>query len=211
VHRKTYALVVLNFLLGAVGLHVATTALYHAGKIPEYCRGSVVRCIADLFRPHWAEDSWGPMLTALQNFRILPHVPIYQSTFFAMHVKFQYALATLLPFWALEQAGVARDGAIGLVNALSYLVVLATIAASIAVAVGTAERKLSPMAWGTVALLCLGFYPVMWAYQIGQIQLFGNLIFCLAFYLFLGEQEWQAGLLVGALVLMKPQFGLVVI
>jgi alpha-1,2-mannosyltransferase len=220
--RKLLQVAVANFLIASLGLHLVTTALYAAGRLPDYCRGSVIRCIADLFRRHWAEDSWGPMLAALHNFRVHPQDSIYQSTFFDQQNNslylgpshlFQYPLSTLLPFWCLQRFGLSDAAIMSLVHILSWFSVIATAACAIAIAFRTLDRNHQALRPGSrimlalaVLLISISFYPVMWAYEIGQIQVFGNVLFCLAYYFLLGKQDRTAGILVGLLALMKPQF-----
>jgi alpha-1,2-mannosyltransferase len=225
--RKLLQVAGANFIVASLGVHFITTALYNAGRLPDYCRGSVIRCIVDLFRRHWAEDSWGPMLAALRNLRAAPRASVYQSTFFDPQNNFlylgpshlfQYPLSTLLPFWCLQRFGMSDPAIMSLIHVLSWLSVLATAACAVAIAFRTLEINNKVLRPGTrfvlaaaVLLISITFYPVMWAYQIGQIQVFGNILLCLIFYFLLSGQEQPAGILLGLLALMKPQFLLLLV
>src|SRR5262249_50338521 len=59
-----------------------------------------------------------------------------------------------------------------------------------------------------VAGLTLTFYPIVKAYTLGQIQVWINGMFALAFLCWVVERRALAGFLMGIVCLIKPQYGL---
>jgi hypothetical protein len=202
-------IVTANALIAGVGLHLLSSYLFAIGRIPESCRGTVLRCVRDLFRNHWADDSWGPMLAAVRTFQENPSGSIYQVTFFGRPhwIKFQYPLPALLPLWTLQRLGLENSTIHLVLEILSWAAVMATAACVVAIALKTARGGASRPLLVSIALVAsFSFYPVLWAYQIGQIQVFGNLIFAIAFYCWLTNRDSAAGVATGILAIMKPQF-----
>lgn len=57
----------------------------------------------------------------------------------------------------------------------------------------------------------LFFYPVMMGYHLGQLQVWINMLFALACLAWIGNRQVLAGVLIGLVCLLKPQFGLFVL
>ncbi len=208
--------VIADFLLAGVLLQKISTRLYLLKKIPEYCNGTVVHSLHDLFTFFQGQDSWWPMLYAL---RFL-HAPagIYQTVFFDRHVKFQYPLTSLPPLWLLDRMGMGEPRILILLKVMSGLAVMATVAVALLIAFRSAERRDpnigSRSKWMLAAvtiLVSLTFYPVIKAYALGQIQVFINLLFAIAFLCWMQRRERATGALIGLITLIKPQYALILL
>ncbi len=160
-------------------------------------------------------DSWDPMIMAYHWLRGTHQGTIYQQIFFAEHVKFQYPPTALLPVAAIDFLGIAPSAE--LLNVIGRLSVVLIAAANAALAVALAARTgIAPAgAMGRLALMAavtglatVMFYPVMRAYNIGQIQTLIDAAFALACLCWLLGQRFGTGVLIGAICLLKPQLGL---
>ena len=163
------------------------------------------------------QDSWGPMASAYDWYKSRQAGTIYQEIFFGQHVKFQYSPTSLLPFALADRLGV--DFSLSRFNAIGWLSVVIEMAAVAALAMISGKRAGvlgdSPVAAAAsavvAALACFVFYPVLKAYGLGQIQTWINAAFALACLCWITERKAAAGVLVGAICLLKPQFGLFLI
>ena len=165
----------------------------------------------------WA-DSWDPMLAALNWLEGPQQGTLYQAIFFQQHIKFQYPPTSLLPLALMRAAGVPLTP--DLLNVIGWVWIVVTALAMAAFAVTLAERggiagkgdMLIRAAVGGMAIVAtLTFYPIMLAYTIGQVQTWINAIFILACLAWVQERRGTAGVLIGAICLLKPQFGLFLI
>ena len=164
-------------------------------------------------------DSWHPMSTALELFLVTPGIELYQSVFFDQQIKFQYPPTTLLPLMVLDSLGVE----LGLQGELFHASLFASIGG---VAVVTTMLALSfrrspalesfmtrPRAplylGGGVVVGTLTFYPIMTAYQLGQIQLVIDLAVCVALWAWMSGRKGAAGAAMAVAALIKPHYALV--
>ena len=156
-----------------------------------------------------ADDSWAPMRAALDLFGTPAFDRLYESLFFERHVKLQYPPSSLLPVELLDMMGAGSPRALNLINAGLFLLnaVLAGILADALLA-----RRLALGGAGRFLVAAMGaastvvFYPVVRALQLGQAQIWLDVLFtaaCLA--LVKGRPGW-AGVAMGFAVLIKPQF-----
>lgn len=171
-----------------------------------------------LFRGRQGDDSWRPMLRALDAFEA--RQPIYQTIFFQQHDKFQYPLTSLLPLYGLRLAHWSDAGILSLMNLLTWIAFWLTIAITVRILIVTArlhglkEQVSRPRVYvvalaGAFCGLC--FYPLLKNYVLGQAQTFISLSFAAAVYLWLTGRYKSAGALVGLICLIKPQFSLFLI
>jgi hypothetical protein len=162
----------------------------------------------------WA-DSWDPMIAALDWLQ-KPHAgKLYESIFFQQQIKFQYPPTSLLPLAVMRAAGVPLSP--DLLNVVGWVWIVATALALAGFAVVLAERSgvaakgdvlTRALAAGMAVVATLTFYPVMLAYTIGQVQVWINALFIFACLAWVLERRGAAGMLIGAICLLKPQFGL---
>lgn len=180
-------------------------------------------------------DSWGPMFAAWNRLQAHHGGVLYADTLALDNCKFQYPPASLLvlellppppsgQFVCSRDADLLRaveDGAWSIkpaVDAAALLAVLATIAASAWIllsAVRPADGGLR-MTWQQGMLLgalCLGaglvFHPLIWGYELGQVQVFINLSIALAVLAAMRKQPVLAGALLGLCCLFKPQYAVI--
>ena len=201
--------VCLNILLGA-----ATYLLLLFGWLPRGVMSNSLTLLGIYFlRGKQGTDSWGPMFEALRAHAA--HLPIYDTVFFANHTKFQYPLTSLLPLYALHSIGISEESLLKLLNAASWFAVWGTVAFACLILLRSA-RTFGPVQVphastrrrlvlsGIVAGLL--FFPVTWAYNLGQIQVFLSLAFAAAIYCWMSGREKWSGVLVACLILLKPQY-----
>ena len=167
--------------------------------------------------PSNALDSWLPMYAALEHLRERGE-GLYQSVFFESSIKFQYAPTSLLFVELPDLFWPANFGWV--MNAVGWLAVVMTAFGVFMILRHYVERLVAPR-WSdartTVLLLVisaaatLAFYPVIHAWNLGQLQVFINLICTWALYSYLRGQSSLAGVAIAVAVLMKPQLGLFLI
>ena len=157
-----------------------------------------------------AGDSWDVMIDAYRWLQAHPGGRIYEQLFFVEHTKFQYPLTSLLPFALLSAAGV-QVGQVGLNAASQIAVALDVLVAGWMTFRLAQATPLRDARWPLAiafALATLLFYPLMRALELGQIQTGIDLLFALAACAWLGGRRALAGVLIGLICLLKPQFSL---
>jgi len=136
--------------------------------------------------------------------------PIYDTLFFEQNVKFQYPLTSLLPLIALQKMGLSEDRFLGLVGAFSWLAVLAAVGIGVAIFFKLRGRT-GLVAGLSIFIAGVSFYPHVKGYALGQIQTFLTMFFVIACYCWLRGKEAAAGVLLGLMALVKPQYAVVLI
>lgn len=159
------------------------------------------------------EDSWGAMGLAYE-WLITNNGLLYQEILFNQAIKFQYPPTSLLLFAAASAGDVTEPEET--FNYIGRGFVLVDIMAVAALALLYARRiKLSAgqqvLLAAIAAFACLTFYPVLKAYALGQIQTWINAWFALACLCWATDRKAAAGILIGAICLIKPQFSLFLI
>ncbi len=170
------------------------------------------------------DDSWNVMARALEWLRGSDdRGRLYQEIFFEQGHKFQYAPTSLLFYELIEALGAEPTTA--LMNEINRVVLGLTAAALGALAwvltspgteggerMQAADIALSRAGAAFLAVLAtLVFYPITYAYEVGQIQLWIVFLFVVAAICWKLEQKWVAGVFLGVACLIKPQFGLFLI
>ena len=167
--------------------------------------------------PNKLADSWIPMRDAYEWFHRTHASGMYQEIFFRQHVKFQYPPSSLLLFLAARVAHIQLTA-----TRLNYLSVAFAILECVALGLivyvsipATFQASLPKSARiglsVLVAILSLTFFPLQVAVDLGQIQAWLNTFFVLACLCWLRNRRFAAGVLVGLICLVKPQFGLFLI
>ncbi len=168
----------------------------------------IVKAVKDINKARsLGEDSWYPMIHALDFMRGPNPDQVYQTLFFSQHVKFQYPPSGVLFLDLLQGLGVRSSADCNALNA-GLMIVAGLALAAIAV------RTLGPLRFlgiripvGPLAfLVTLRFYPNEDAFYLGQVQVWLNLLFVLSCLALLFERRFIAGCLIGAAALVKPQF-----
>ncbi len=200
--------------------------LFMAGDTLKDSFRSTAASSVFLMQKNVGTDSWKPMIQAYRLKVDHPGSDMY-SIFFTDHVKFQYPPTSLI-FFHLIPASFTKvvNGALGqpLLDGLSWLtriaILLTVIYSTIILEISFNRSRLQSPAkpeWaaGYRALLCLAlgltYFPLMFGYELGQIQVFINALVALAVLSNLKGQDFRAGLCLGACCLMKPQYGVLVL
>lgn len=168
------------------------------------------------------DDSWKTMFKALEYLHSNHEVSLYSQLFFNDRLKFQYPLTSLLPLQFLEQFTSQYQAQLDILKFLSWLAVIVTaIFTSKIFNISSSHfssYKFSQLSRldilvrsFTILSLCFMFYPLIKAYTLGQIQVFINCFFAIAAWFWIKRKEHLAGILIGLVILIKPQYLLIAI
>jgi hypothetical protein len=164
------------------------------------------------------DDSWNPMLRAIRCAGEERGGRLYRKVFFEERIKFQYPPSALLALYPTLHSGLSSAAALrGL--SLVFLYANAWFAFLIFAhqvgwrglpedASAAWNRALAALVW---LVLELTFYPVVKAYTLGQIQVWINAGFALLLWCWLRGWKGAAGLLLGAVCLIKPHYGIILL
>jgi hypothetical protein len=161
-----------------------------------------------------AHDSWAAMTRALETVHGPASDDLYQALFFQAGVKFQYSPTSLLTLDALSAVMPLSNIALNILNAGFYLLnaVLLGAVAFTAFSRADAGSGLSPRIAAALGFAsAFAFFPLLRAFEIGQIQIWLDTGITAACLLFLLDRRFLAGMIVAAIVAIKPQFGLLLL
>ncbi len=173
----------------------------------------------------YRHDSWIPMMTAVWCLRLFPDCPLYDTLFFGFKMKFQYPPTALLAMYpcSLRQGQVPpQSGGVGwleVLNAISWVLVFAT-AACVADLLrrlpgsgpGAPESRADRVVRAAAgAALVLTYFPVVYSFGLGQIQVWLNASFAATLWCWVTGRRAAAGVLVGLSCLIKPQSGVLLL
>lgn len=153
-------------------------------------------------------DSWLPMLKSLDYFHAHPSEPIYYAHLYDTLI---YPLASLLPLAALEKLGLSEPAILRILVITSWLAVLGVAAVSLWMGQRLLRRRGAALDWQSilaVTLACLGCYPLIKGYALGNAQTFLSLLFVVLLLLWTTGRERSAGVVAALLAFVKPQYGL---
>jgi hypothetical protein len=139
---------------------------------------------------------------------------LYQALFFQSGVKFQYSPASLLPLEAMSAVMPLSNVTLNVVNGLVYLLnaVLLGCLAYTAFARSGADAPVSPRIAAALGFAsAFAFFPLLRAFELGQIQLWIDAGITAACLLFLIDRKLFAGMILAALAAIKPQLGLLLL
>ena len=156
-------------------------------------------------------DSWGPMMKSLDYFQAHPHLPIYDAPLYDTLI---YSLGSLLPLLALRKLGLADAAMLRVLTIASWLAVAGVAVVSLALARTLLHRRgkrLDAVSSVAVLLACLGCYPLMKGYALGNAQTFLSFGFTLLLLLWTKGHERSAGVLGALLAFVKPQYALLLV
>jgi len=162
------------------------------------------------------------MFQALEYLQSNHEILIYSQLFFKDGVKFQYPLTSLLPLFLLKQFTSDYHTQLYTLNFLSWIAIITTAIFAVRIfnlnlnsffAKPSSEKFRLDVFIRTVLLLllCFMFYPLVKAHSLGQIQVFINCFFTLSVWFWLKRQEHISGILIGLMILIKPQYVLIAI
>jgi alpha-1,2-mannosyltransferase len=210
-------LVVLAMALPVIGVLSYLITLAIDGRTAVNPLITTLGAFAHIVAPTTNGDSWGYMITALEFVREHPGAPLYDTIFFSLHQKFQYAPTSLLWLEGVAQiipvtpANLNRLNAVAFVlNALGCLLLFARVAPN-----SPLWAHAWPITRVCTALLVLAlpfvFWPTLIAFSFGQIQLWIDLLFTLALLFWLQNRRLISGIAIGLACTIKPQLGLLVL
>ena len=185
--------------------------------LPEWLIDSNAVLLRRLLTVKQGHDSWAPMHDALYFWQTHPGSLIYRQVFFLGHTKFQYPLSSLLAFLLLDKAGLTYHQICIALGIIDWTALCAVAVLCVAIARESRTPAGCPTArldYPTIAAILLGsllFYPLLKGCVIGQIQTLLTLAFTAAFYCWLRGKERTAGVLIGLMILCKPQFSLLLL
>ncbi len=166
-----------------------------------------------------ADDSMRTMYPAIRFLVADRRAQVYRRIFFQDHIKFQYSAASLLPYYALARSGVSSHALFRISRLCTWIAVWGMVLLTVAIVLRV--LRLNPwkrQVWRSnlllivaVGLAVLFFGPVVFAFDLGQIQTLLTLGITAAFYCWMTGRERTAGALLGVMVLVKPQYGLFVL
>jgi hypothetical protein len=212
------------FVFAAANIILVTLLLLGPLGVP--LRETVLHFTAQFFTMSEEGDSWRPMAHAYQHARSGRPEALYDEIFFQRRKRFQYPPSALLVTAVLKRVG--PDGAYteraqyrpaGAARLFSWLFMLMTAAAVAAVylrslAAHQPQERLRH-AWLQASLLSglltVTFYPLVASYHFGQIQTWLNGLFALLCWAWMARAATLAGVLAGALALIKPQYALLLV
>ncbi|HSH03822.1 MAG TPA: glycosyltransferase family 87 protein [Anaerolineae bacterium] len=163
-------------------------------------------------------DSWAPMGDAYRLSQDEPDALLYSIIFFERQTKFQYPPTSLLvqkvmDWWQPEGWPWTKQ-----LNQVSWWLVGGTVLVVAGIFVvrwrqGAVAKEQMVVWWvlPAVMLMAVSFYPMLRAFRLGQIQVWINFLAAVLVLAWLWRAEFVAGIVVGLICLMKPQYGLIYI
>lgn len=166
------------------------------------------------FRLIMGTDSLSGMFPALHMLESNPQTPLYETLFFENRVKFQYPLTSLLPYYELKRFGVDDWDLYHLSKAISYGCVFGTIFLTVLIALRflpnnppeKPRRREIILVAIPVVIGSLIFFPLMSGAVLGQIQTVLTFGFTIALFCWISGYEVAAGIILGLMALVKPQY-----
>ncbi len=198
-------------------IHYAASAKYNESTLDHTWK---------VLKGEGSDDSWGAMRLALDQFEKSPGAPIYSKIFFNDGERFQYPPSSLFALKALDLFGRENvrteedmpEDALYANDIAGWIFIVLTVAATAAILELQLAERFGPRAAAfralriaTVAGLTLTFYPIVKAYSLGQIQVWINALLAAALLSWMLGRKAVSGVLIGALCLLKPHYGLFVL
>lgn len=173
-------------------------------------------------------DSWRPMRSALEHLQAHPDEDLYFGILDENRGKFQYPPSALAAYTAMNATrGLLRlpdnevslrlvTGAVGgifvvLCAWFAGLILFSGMKAAGGRLEGGGGRWDRPVLWATAAVSTLTFYPVIRAYELGQIQVWINAMLAVLVWFWMTDRKTGAGVLTGLICLIKPHYGLLLL
>ena len=157
------------------------------------------------------DDSWDPMDRALKYLMSGDSRErfVYQHIFFDQGTRFQYPLTSLLLPYALLKT---TNTYIPILMDITWAMLVLNIFFVVLIFrhVNPPMNRLDAFVGsGAIVLLSFLFYPLVKAYNLGQIQVWSNALFAGLFYCWMRGWQAPSGVLLALICLIKPQFVLV--
>jgi alpha-1,2-mannosyltransferase len=200
-HDRRLLIFVLASLLLANVVQWAICRALHLGN-----PGSMIPDLKDFLHLRQWTDSWLPMMKSLDYFRDHPGLPIYDAKLYDTLI---YSLASELPLVAMRKLGMSDATMLRTLAIGSWLAVWGVAAVSLAMGRWLLRRRGAELTWPAVVavvLACLGCYPLLKGYSLGNAQTFLSFGFAVVLLLWTTGRERSAGVVVALLTAVKPQF-----
>lgn len=173
--------------------------------------GGIKTFLLDFMHVRQWTDSWLPMLKSLDYFAAHPTEPIYYAHLYDTLI---YPLASLLPLVVLRKLGISEPAVLHVLAIASWLAVLGVAAVSLCMGDRLLRRRNVSIDWQSivaVTLACLGCYPLIKGYALGNAQTFLSFLFTVLLLLWATGRERAGGVIAALLAFVKPQYGLLLI
>ncbi|WP_158942193.1 glycosyltransferase family 87 protein [Granulicella sp. S190] len=173
--------------------------------------GAIKVELADLLHVRQWTDSWLPMMKSLDYFEANPTKPIYAAPLYDTLI---YSLASELPLVALRRLGVGDAAMLRLLALVSWLAVAGVAVVSLAMGRRLLRRRGVELDWATilaVVLACVGCYPLIKGYALGNAQTLLSFGFTLMLFLWTAGREREAAVVAAMLAFVKPQYVLLLV
>lgn len=192
---------------GVLAMSFLLNAVIELALAPPWNQ-TVLTPVLSFVQGHMGSDSWGPMDVALWHIDSRDPRLLYDAVLFQQGVKFQYPPTALL----VRDVLLHSLGASALPQALNVItwvaVAVTALVAGVLLAWGSAgRRRATLMLLGSAATLT--FYPVVKAYELGQIQAWISALAAVILWAWIRGRRGLAGVLLGLICLIKPHFALV--
>jgi alpha-1,2-mannosyltransferase len=205
-HGKRLLLFVVCSLLLANAVQWGLCRVLHLGN-----PGTLKVEFADFLHVRQWTDSWLPMMKSLDYFDANPTKPIYAAPLYDTLI---YSLASELPLVALRRLGVGDAAMLRLLALFSWLCVVGVAAVSLAMGRRLLRMRGAELTWPTVVaviLACLGCYPLLKGYSLGNAQTMLSFGFAVMLSLWTAGREREAGVVAALLAFVKPQYVLLLV
>ncbi|HZQ42662.1 MAG TPA: glycosyltransferase family 87 protein [Acidobacteriaceae bacterium] len=197
----------LTFVLGSLFLaNVAQWAVCRVAGLGN--PGGIKQYFLQFVHVRQWTDSWLPMLKSLDYFAAHPKEPIYYAHLYDTLI---YPLASLLPLVALRNLGLSEPAILKILAITSWLAVLGVGGVSLWMGQRLLRRRGVSIDWKSIVavmLACIGCYPLIKGYALGNAQTFLSLLFAVLLLLWTEGRERSAGVVAALLAFVKPQYGL---
>ncbi|WP_158927980.1 glycosyltransferase 87 family protein [Acidisphaera sp. S103] len=175
--------------------------------------------LASMLHSSIRPDSRGPMLQALHVLHGPDRDALYQVLFFTGHVRFQYPPTSLVSLDLLSALGITSFRALNAINLVVYLLNAGAAGFLMWLLFGGRDRIAGRSGPGlhSGSMVAIGFvtaftfYPDVRAAVLGQIRVWIDLLFTSAVIAWLLGRRFLAGILIGLVCTIKPQFGLLLL
>jgi alpha-1,2-mannosyltransferase len=210
-HDRRLLLFVLVSLFLANFVQWAVCHVLVLGGPGKQSPGSIIPDLIHFFRFQQWTDSWLPMMKSLDYFKANPALPIYDAKLYDTLI---YSLASELPLVAMRKIGMSDAAMLRALSIFAWLAVWGVAAASLAMARWLVRKRGAALTWTSVVavvLACLGCYPLIKGYSLGNAQTFLSFGFAVMLLLWTTGRERGAGVVAALMTAVKPQFILLLV
>lgn len=203
-------------ILSLLGAHYAELLSFIPSKLPSNF-AATQRMLGEFLYGSSANDSWKPMIMALDAVRGPGKNSLYETVFFAGHIRFQYPPTSLLAISLLSSLHLLKIWTLNRLNVVVYLLNAAALTfLAFALFRRTSRQDSKPLADpAAMALMTFAasflFYPLVKGALLGQVQIWIDFLFTAVVIAWLLNYRGLAGLLVGIACSLKPQLAVLLL